>query len=59
MAYLKSIKNKIGKVYYASEIRNRLEWGSKTKVISLGTSVYKIAIDRHQEVENNERKIKE
>tara|TARA_Y100001973_G_scaffold101557_1_gene164913 strand:- start:1 stop:1125 length:1125 start_codon:yes stop_codon:yes gene_type:complete len=59
MAYLKSVKNKIGKIYYASVIMNREEWGSKPKVISLGTSNYDDAIDRHEEVEDNEHKVKQ
>ena len=50
MAYLKSVKNKIGKIYYASQIKNREEWGNKMLVISLGTSDYKTAIKRHQEI---------
>lgn len=59
MAYLKSVKNKIGKIYYASQIKNREEWGNKMLVISLGTSDYKTAIKRHQEIEDKERALKQ
>ena len=59
MAYLKSRKNKVGKTYYISQIKNREEWGGKMLYISLGTSDYKTAIKRHEEVENKERALKE
>jgi integrase/recombinase XerD len=57
VAYLKSRKNKIGKTYYASVISKFKESG-KYIVISLGTSDYDDALDRHQEVEDKESAIK-
>tara|TARA_Y100000768_G_C23914135_1_gene651491 strand:+ start:114 stop:1235 length:1122 start_codon:yes stop_codon:yes gene_type:complete len=58
MAYLKSRKNKVGKIYYASRISMYKE-GKKDIVISLGTSDYGDAIEKHEEVEANEHKIKQ
>ena len=58
MAYLKSRKNKVGKTYYATQIHNPL-WTKPYLTISLGTSDYKVAMQRHQEIEDKENAIKQ
>ena len=56
MAYLKSNKSRNGKTYYQSEVKNP-NW-NKSLLISLKTTDYKLAVVRHQEVEDNEKAIK-
>lgn len=57
MAYLKGNKNRLGKTYYRSRIKN-VHWSKGYKYISLKTDDYNTAIERHQEVEDKERAIK-
>ena len=58
MAYLKKQKNRVGKIYYYSQIRGYGIW-SKPMTISLKTSDYKIAMQRHQEIDDKENAIKQ
>ena len=58
MAYLKPCKSKNGKIHYYSRIDNLSHW-SKSKLISLKTTNYKDAFERHLEVEKCEKAIKE
>jgi len=56
MAYLKKSKNRVGKCYYSSQIKS-VNW-SKPLTIALKTSDYEVALERHEEVEDNEKAIK-
>tara|TARA_R110002020_G_scaffold44279_1_gene127867 strand:- start:3117 stop:4256 length:1140 start_codon:yes stop_codon:yes gene_type:complete len=56
MAYLKKNKNKVGKIYYLSKIQSPNF--AKDMFISLKTSDYEVALERHQEVESFENAIK-
>ena len=58
MAYLKGNKNRTGKTYYMSRISMYSE-GQKDITIPLKTTNYKIAMQRHQEVEDKEKAIKQ
>ena len=58
MAYLKGRKNSSGITFYLSRISMYKE-GGKDIHIGLGTSDYKVAMERHQEVEDKERALKE
>ena len=57
MAYFKTQKNRVGKTYYYSQVHNEGIW-MRPKTISLQTSDYKDALERHDEVESVEYKIK-
>ena len=57
MAYLKGTKNRVGKTYYRSQIQN-IHWSKGYIYISLKTDDYNTAIERHQEVEDKEKAIK-
>ena len=57
MAYLKKSKNKVGKIYYSSQVQNYGVWKNPLS-ISLKTSDYKEAMRRHQEVEDKEKALK-
>ena len=45
MAYLKKSKNRIGKIYYSSQIKSS-EWGARPLTISLKTTDYKTAMQK-------------
>ena len=57
MAYLKKAKSRNGKFYYSSRIKN-VHWSKGYTMISLKTTNYELALERHQEVEDNEKAIK-
>ena len=57
MAYLKTSTNRLGVKYYSSRIKS-VNW-NKHLVISLKTTDYKIAMQRHQEIEDKEKALKQ
>jgi site-specific recombinase XerD len=57
MAYLKKNKNKVGKIYYSSRVKNA-HWSKGYIYIPLRTSDYEVALERHEEVEGKEKSIK-
>ena len=57
MAYLKGNKSSNGKTYYRSRIKN-VHWSKGYIYVSLNTTNYNTALERHQEVEDKEKGIK-
>ena len=57
MAYLKKLKSRNGKTYYSSRIKN-VHWSKGYQMISLNTTDYELALQRHEEVEDNEKAFK-
>ena len=57
MAYLKKAKSRNGKFYYSSRVMN-VHWSKGYTMISLKTTDYELALERHQEVEDNEKALK-
>ena len=58
MAYLKPCKSKNGKVHYYSRVKN-VHWTKGYILISLKTTDYKVAMQRHQEIEDKEKALKQ
>ena len=59
MAYLKKQKNRVGVIYYYSQVKKTRDWGIKPLTISLKTSDYQEAMLRHQEVEDKEKALRQ
>ena len=59
MAYLKKQKNRWGKIYYYAQVKKSADWGVKPLTISLKTTDYKLALERHQEIEDKEKALRQ